>query len=79
VGETIVVASNVPVLVMGAVFREFLDFFQIPDSGEVIRRLDAESRRTLDVRQFDCNDAADFKKIPLFCEAFRPVPPAGNP
>lgn len=77
VGETIVVASDVPVLVMGAVFREYADFLDDPFEFELLTF--AESRRTLDVRQFDCNDPQDFLKISLFCETLRPVPPPRNP
>jgi hypothetical protein len=68
IGETIVVASNVPVLVTGAVFRGFV----AGNNGPIGV---AESRRTLDVRQFDCSNPTDFQKIPRFCETFLPVPP----
>jgi hypothetical protein len=76
VGETIVVASDVPVMVTGAVLEGFKDLFVAEDWATDGSN---ESRRTLDVRQFDCNLPADFAKVSLFCTHFAPVPPPGSP
>jgi len=71
-----VVASDVPVMVTGAVLEGFSDLFVAEDWATDGSN---ESRRTLDVRQFDCNQPADFAKVSLFCTQFAPVPPPGAP
>jgi hypothetical protein len=71
-----VVASNVPVMVTGAVLEGFKDLFVAEDWATDGSN---ESRRTLDVRQFDCNLPADFAQVSLFCKHFAPVPPPASP